>query len=155
MDVARRPGAPGARAAPVNQYNVGMPQIKNIIVIGAGNIGGALIGGMLSSGMTDTEHLRAAESSSARAEEIREKYSIDVVTGEYTEAVGDAEVVILAVKPTTLPFVLKEIRDVLREDQILISVAAAFPIALIERRHRCHVGLQEIILMLRLVILRV
>lgn len=107
--------------------------MKKIIVIGAGNIGGALIGGMLSARVADREHLAASESSEGRAEEIREKYQIKVHTGSSREGVEWANVIILAVKPTTLPYVLKEIRDTLREEQILISVAAAFPIALIEK----------------------
>jgi len=121
------------RAGFAQQYNVEMSQTRNIVVIGAGNIGGALIGGILASGVADKKHLRATDSSPTRAAEIREKYSIEVMSSGNAEAVKAADVVILAVKPTTLPFVLKEIRDVLRADQILISVAAAFPIALIER----------------------
>jgi len=110
-----------------------MAEMKRIVVIGAGNIGGALIGGMLSSGVADREHLTACESSEERAREIREKWGIEVVTSGNREPVSRAEVIILAVKPQTLPYVLKDIRDVLREDQLLISVAAAFPISLIEK----------------------
>ena len=107
---------------------------KRIVVIGAGNIGGALIGGMLKGGVTDTEHLVAIESSRDRAAEIADRYAIRVVAAsESTAAVEQSEVVILAVKPNTLPGVLKEIAGALREDQILISVAAAVPIQLIER----------------------
>jgi pyrroline-5-carboxylate reductase len=107
--------------------------MKKIVVIGAGNIGGALIGGMLAGGVADREHLVAAESSPARAAEVRDKYGIEVKTGGNSEAVAAADVVILAVKPTTVPHVLEEIRGALRAEQILISVAAAFPIALIEQ----------------------
>ena len=107
--------------------------MKKIVVIGAGNIGGALIGGMLKGGVTDPDHLIATDSSRQQAEDITSKYSIKVTTGENSEAVKQSDVVILAVKPTTLPHVLEEIRDALRPDQILISVAAAFPISLIEK----------------------
>jgi pyrroline-5-carboxylate reductase len=40
---------------------------------------------------------------------------------------------VLAIKPSTLPRVLQEIRDVLRPDQILLSLAAAVPISLIQK----------------------
>jgi len=113
-----------------------MPEMKKIVVIGAGNIGGALIGGMLSSGVSDREHLVATDSSTARADEIKEKWGIEVITTGNREPVAAADVVVLAVKPGTVPFVLTDIRDVLRADQILISVAAAFPIALIEKAIR-------------------
>ncbi len=110
-----------------------MSEWKRIVVIGAGNIGGALIGGMLASGVSSREHLVALETNEARAEEVREKWGIEVATAGGTELIERADVVILAVKPPTLPRVLRDIRDVLRPDQILISVAAAFPIDLIEK----------------------
>lgn len=107
--------------------------MRSIVVIGSGNIGGALLGGLLTSGVADTEHLTATDNSPALAEEVSKKYAIKVTVGGNRDAAAKADVAILAVKPTTLPYVLEEIRDVLREDQILISVAAAFPIALIEK----------------------
>ncbi len=110
-----------------------MQEMKRIVVIGAGNIGGAIIGGLLSSGVADQEHLVATDASAARAEEMEQKWGIDVITTGNHEPVKNAEVLILAVKPNLLPTVLKDLRGVLRADQILISVAAAFPIRLIEK----------------------
>jgi len=107
--------------------------MKRIAVLGAGNIGAALIGGILKGGVADREHLLATDLNAERVQEIAERFSIAVTIGGNREAVQAAEVIILAVKPYTLPGVLVEIRDVLRDDQILISVAAAVPIALIEK----------------------
>jgi len=110
-----------------------MSGMKRIAVIGAGNIGAALIGGILKGGVADKKHLVATEKSPERAKEISGKFSIPVTTGGNCEAVRGADIVILAVKPPTIPLVLQEIRDTLRGDQTLISVAAAVPIALIEK----------------------
>jgi pyrroline-5-carboxylate reductase len=110
-----------------------MTDMKRIAVLGAGNIGAALIGGILKGGVADREHLLATDLNAERVQEIAERFSIAVTIGGNREAVQAAEVIILAVKPYTLPGVLVEIRDVLRDDQILISVAAAVPIALIEK----------------------
>ncbi len=107
--------------------------MKRMAVLGAGNIGAALIGGILKGGVADREHLLATDLNAERVQEIAERFSIAVTIGGNREAVQAAEVIILAVKPYTLPGVLVEIRDVLRDDQILISVAAAVPIALIEK----------------------
>ncbi len=106
--------------------------MKRIAVLGAGNIGGALIGGILNGGVADRKHLVATDHSPERAKEIAQKYNIEVTVGGNVEAAQSADVVILSVKPGTLPGVLEEIREVLREDQILISVAAAVPLSLIE-----------------------
>ncbi len=109
-----------------------MPEPKRIAVLGAGNIGAALIGGMLKSGIADRERLRATVLSQERASELAGQFSIPVTAGGNRDAAEWAAVVILSIKPATLPAVLEEIRDVLRRDQILISLAAAVPIALIE-----------------------
>lgn len=110
-----------------------MGQSKRICVLGAGNIGAALIGGILQSGVADREHLTATDASSERAQEVAQRFGIQVTVGGNRQAVSAADVVVLAVKPYTLPAVLAEIRESLRTDHILISVAAAVPIALIEK----------------------
>ncbi len=102
-------------------------------MLGAGNIGAALIGGILKGGVTQRERLVATVRSPERAQEVAERFGIQVTVGGNREAVRSADVVVLAVKPMTLPRVLEEIRDELREDQILVSLAAAVPIALIEK----------------------
>jgi pyrroline-5-carboxylate reductase len=111
----------------------GMTEPRRIAVLGAGNIGAALIGGILKSGISDRGHLIATVRTPERAREIAERFSIPVTAGGNREAAQAVDVVVLAVKPSTLPRVLMEIREVLREDQILISLAAAMPIPLIEK----------------------
>jgi pyrroline-5-carboxylate reductase len=111
-----------------------MPEpIKKFAVLGAGNMGAALIGGILKAGVSSREHLVATTRSQEHADEIAGRFSIPVTAGGNRAAVEFADVVILAVKPTTLPGVLAEIRDALRGDQILLSLAASMPIAMIER----------------------
>jgi pyrroline-5-carboxylate reductase len=110
-----------------------MLDAKRIAILGAGNIGAALIGGILKGGVADRAHLIATVRTAERAGELAAKYGIRVTAGNNREAAEAADLILLAVKPSTLPRVLEEIRCVLREDQILISLAAAVPIALIER----------------------
>ncbi len=107
--------------------------MKTIVVIGAGNIGGSLIAGILKSGIADREHVIACETAAERAEQIRQQYGIRVIERDARTVVPEADAIIVAVKPQTVPHVLKEIREVLRADQVLISVAAAVPIRLIEK----------------------
>ncbi len=110
-----------------------MSTATRIAVLGAGNIGAALIGGILKGTVSDRSRLVATVRTAERAQELQAKHSITVTAGGNREAAEAAEVIILAVKPSTLPRVLEEIRDVLREDQILISLAAAVPMGLIEK----------------------
>ena len=107
--------------------------MKRIAVIGAGNMGAALIGGILKAGVADSSHVVATVRTPERAEELAAKYGIRVTAGGNREAVTESDLVVLAVKPGTLPKVLEEIHEELRPDQILLSLAATFPISLIEK----------------------
>jgi pyrroline-5-carboxylate reductase len=111
--------------------------MKRIAVIGAGNMGAALIGGILKVGVSDRDHLVATVRTPERAAELAAKYGIRVTAGGNSEAVAGADIVVLAVKPGTLPKVLEEIRAGLQPSQILLSLAAAVPISLIEKLAGC------------------
>ena len=107
--------------------------MKRIAVIGAGNMGAALIGGILKVDVADRDHVIATVRTPERASELANKFAIRATAGGNCEAAASADIVVLAVKPGTLPKVLEEIRPVLRADQILLSLAAAVPISLIEK----------------------
>jgi pyrroline-5-carboxylate reductase len=107
--------------------------MNRIAILGAGNMGAALLGGILKVGVADREHTVATVRTAERAAELAAKYGIPVTAGCNREAAAGADIVVLAVKPGTLPKVLEEIREVLRPGQILLSLAAAVPISLIEK----------------------
>jgi pyrroline-5-carboxylate reductase len=106
---------------------------KKIAVIGAGNMGAALIGGILKADVTDRDHMVATTKSSEHADDIARRFSIRATAGGNRDAVEASEIVILSVKPSSVPAVLNEVRDVLRTDQIVISLAASLPIAMVEK----------------------
>jgi pyrroline-5-carboxylate reductase len=107
--------------------------VNTIAVLGAGNMGSALIGGVLKVGVADCAHVLATVHSAEHAGELAAKYGIRATAGGNREAAEPADLIVLAVKPTTLPKVVEEIRAVLRKQQILISLAASMPIVLIEK----------------------
>lgn len=99
-------------------------------------MGGALIAGMLRSGHAKPGQLTATVRSPEKAEALHQTYGIRALAGRNLDAVEGADVVIASVKPHLMGSLLEEIRWGLREGRILVSLAAAFPIALIEH----HVG---------------
>lgn len=103
-----------------------------IAVLGAGNMGGALIGGIVNR-VAPADGVMATARTPERAAELASKYGIRATAGGNREAAQQADLIVIAVKPGTLPKVVTEIRDVLNEQKILISLAAAVPIALIEK----------------------
>jgi pyrroline-5-carboxylate reductase len=103
-----------------------------IAVLGAGNMGGALIGGIVNR-VAPADCVIATARTQERAAEVSAKYGIRVTAGLNREAAAQADLIALAVKPGTLPKVVTEIREALTEQKILLSLAAAVPIALIEK----------------------
>lgn len=97
----------------------------NITVIGAGNMGGALIHGWAKSGKLSS--ITISDKNEALLASFKEKYpSINITTDNVT-AVKGADIVIVVVKPWLMPVVLDEIKPALNLDkQIVVSDAANF-----------------------------
>ncbi len=110
-----------------------MSEKKRIAVLGAGNMGAAMIGGILKAQVAEPGEIIATTRSPERAAEVAERFGIRATAGGNREAAEQSDLVLLSVKPGVLARVLEEIRDVLHEGQILISLAAVAPIRLIER----------------------
>jgi pyrroline-5-carboxylate reductase len=104
-----------------------------IAILGAGNMGGALLGGILKGRVADAGDLWATVRTEEKAAELSGRFATRVTAGQNRAAAQFADLIVLAVKPGTLPKVLEEIRDALRAEQILLSLAAAVPISLIQR----------------------
>lgn len=103
-----------------------------IAVIGAGNIGGAMLGGILKSHLAEPKDVVVTDASEERRREAEEKWKVRAMGTDNRKAVAGRDVVILAVKPHIVPAILKELRGALRPKQIVITVAAGVPLSLYE-----------------------
>lgn len=105
-----------------------------IAIIGAGNMGAALLGGWIKTGRAVGD-LIATTGGEERAAMLRELHpGLTVIARGNIEAVRQADVIVLGVKPFTVPKVMDEISASLRDGQVIISLAAALPISVIEKR---------------------
>ncbi len=96
----------------------------NIAVIGAGNMGGALIHGWAKSGKVT---LTIADKNEQLLTKFKETYKNITTTTDNAAAVKGADIVVVVVKPWLMPTVLEEIKPVLdMEKQIIVSDAANF-----------------------------
>jgi pyrroline-5-carboxylate reductase len=100
-----------------------------VAIIGAGVMGETLLSGLIRGGR-DVADLLVGEKRPERANELREKYGVQVVAN--TEA-ATAETVVLVVKPQDMADVLTEIAPYLRPGQLLVSLAAGIPTRAIEK----------------------
>lgn len=99
--------------------------------IGLGNMARAIIGGMLEKEIVSASDIIGSARTKETLEKVRKEYGI--CTEESNKAVADqAEVLILAVKPQFLEGVAAEIRNVVRPDTLVISIAAGRTLAWLE-----------------------
>ncbi len=105
---------------------------RRIAVLGAGKIGEALIAGLLSSEWCAPGEIVATARSEERLADIGGRYRIEA-TRDNKAAVEGAEIVVIAVKPQDIEGLLAELNGSIKPNQTVISIAAAIPIALLQR----------------------
>ncbi len=96
---------------------------KTIGFIGAGKMASAIIKGLLSSKTFDNEHIIAAEVNEIAAQKAKENFKIKVVKNA-NEAVNNSNIILIATKPFVVPELLETIKNDIRNDQLIISIAA-------------------------------
>jgi len=97
--------------------------MQKIAFIGAGNMAGALIGGLIADGVSPAE-LLAADPSIEKCQALAASSGIRT-TQDNLEAVAEADIVVLAVKPQVLHEVVSGISEPVRQRQpLVISIAA-------------------------------
>ncbi len=97
---------------------------QTVAIIGAGNIGRALIGGLLKGDYLGPEQIRATRRNPMALESLQAAFP-GIQTGtDNVAAVEDASVVVLAIKPQNASIVIEEIREHVREDAMIVSVLA-------------------------------
>ena len=107
---------------------------KRLAILGGGRLGEALLRGVLDAGVLSREDIRITVRSEKRAAELAERHSIKATAGESAAAAAASDIVVLAVKPRVVSDVLSEIREAVRPGQIVISMAAAVPLRLVENQ---------------------
>lgn len=97
-------------------------------IIGAGQMGEALIKGLLASGKFSSSQILAGEPEAARRQQLAQVYGIKIFA-ENNPLLEQAATIILAVKPQVVDTVLEEERLRFSPEHLLISIAAGVPLA--------------------------
>jgi pyrroline-5-carboxylate reductase len=105
---------------------------RRIAILGAGQIGEALLAGLLSSGWREPGEIAASTRREERAQELRDRHGVSVSLSNADVARG-AALVVVAVKPQDIETLLGEIGPLIQPDQTVLSIAAAISTAAIER----------------------
>ena len=92
-------------------------------IIGAGVMAEAIIGGLVSNRAVRPDLLTASHPRRERRDLLAERHGVRSVASN-RDALADAEVVVLAVKPQMLGRVMRELRGRLSPDQVVVSIVA-------------------------------
>ena len=104
---------------------------KKIAVIGVGKMGGTLIDSLIKNNIIKKENLFGSTTREEHAKEIQKKYQIKTYVNNEEMILGK-DIIILAIKPQLMKKVIGQIKEVLTEKQLIISIAAATSTQFIE-----------------------
>lgn len=99
--------------------------------IGLGNMAKAMIGGILAQGIADASELIGSAKTEATRKSVGGQYGITTYA-DNCQVAEMADVLVLAVKPQMFTEVICQIRDKVKEEAVIISIAAGKTIFWIE-----------------------
>jgi pyrroline-5-carboxylate reductase len=98
-----------------------------IAIIGGGAMGRAIIHTLTGSGEIDPGNVVASDPVPEQRELLLERYGVRV-SADNVEAVKNADVVVIAVKPQVLPHVMTELKGSIPQNALVFSIVAGMPI---------------------------
>ena len=101
--------------------------------IGAGNMAKAMIGGILKNNIFKPEEVIASDLYEPGLRQAKESLGIHVTT-DNKEVARTAEVLVLSVKPQFYEEVICEIKDVMKDNQIVVTIAPGKTLAWLEEK---------------------
>lgn len=110
-----------------------MLENMKIAFIGSGVMGEAMIKGLLSQGLTTAECIAASDPWLERLDYIYTTYGVNV-TPDNSAAVRDAGVVVLSIKPQSLPKVGKDLHSKIHPDALVLSIIAGTRISTLQNK---------------------
>ncbi|WIF94019.1 pyrroline-5-carboxylate reductase [Caminicella sporogenes] len=106
---------------------------KKVGIIGCGNMASAIIGGIIQSKLISPENVIVSDRDYAKLELISKKYGIKI-TKDNTEVANFSDILILAVKPYIHDVILEEIKNNVKSDTVVVTIAAGIDINYIETK---------------------
>ncbi|ABF40480.1 pyrroline-5-carboxylate reductase [Candidatus Koribacter versatilis Ellin345] len=106
---------------------------QTVAILGLGKIGSILLQAMLREGLLSPKRVRATVNHADKTAKLTQEFGIQVGT-DNAAAIKGADIILVALKPQQIGTVLTSLRDEIKPNQLLISVAASVPTAYMEER---------------------
>ncbi len=103
---------------------------QKIAFVGGGVMAGAMIHALIHAGKVTAQQIRVGEPVADRRAELAGTYGV-TATADNLEAVRDADIVVLSVKPQVLPRVMPGLCGHIRPTALVLSIVAGMPIVTI------------------------
>lgn len=108
--------------------------LPSLAFLGAGSMGGAILRGVVASGIPVDGGIVATNRTAEKAATLDGLHGVRAValadtSSGNTDAAASARIVLVGVKPAMVPDLLREVAPVLREDAIVVSLAAGVTLA--------------------------
>lgn len=100
--------------------------------IGSGNMAYALINGLTKNNPNMKSNIYITDKDKEKTLSLREQFNINI-SHNNTDLVNQSDIIFLAIKPNIYPIVLDEIKSLVTNKKILISIAAGISINSIEK----------------------
>ena len=100
--------------------------------IGAGNMAQAMIGGILKAKLVSKDEIIASAATQKTLDAVKDKFGVQTTLDN--QEIAKADMIFLAVKPVYCEQVLREIKDKLTKDRIIVSIAAGKTMAWLEEQ---------------------
>jgi len=115
-----------------------LPNVR-IAVLGAGKMGGILLQAFLKENLFTAEKIHATRTKAESALALSTQWGVDVGT-DNVEAVRQADLILIAVKPFQVPDLIAEIKPALTKDKTVVSIAASVKTRAIEEASGLDIG---------------
>ncbi|HVN49097.1 MAG TPA: pyrroline-5-carboxylate reductase [Bacteroidota bacterium] len=116
---------------------------RPIAILGAGNMGSALLKGIINAKLTPAKKIIASDVNQAKLQALASDWKVRT-TQDVREAVKASEIILLCVKPQTLPTVLESIKETIRPEHLIISIVAGKRIGFIQTKIEKKVGIARV-----------
>ncbi|KXZ40319.1 pyrroline-5-carboxylate reductase [Alkalithermobacter thermoalcaliphilus JW-YL-7 = DSM 7308] len=105
---------------------------KKIGFIGCGNMAQAIIGGLITSDLISFDNIIASDIDSEKLKTTKDKYNI-LTTNNNVDVATFSDIIFLSVKPDKYKLVIKKIKDFVKDDAIIVTIAAGIDISFTEK----------------------
>lgn len=96
---------------------------KTIGFIGCGNMGRAMIGGILNANLVTPESIIVGDLNEKSLDETKLEYGIKTTT-DNNQVAKFADIIVLSIKPNLYKVVINQIKDQVKENVIIVTIAA-------------------------------